>query len=157
MQGVAELVEQSLYIIHRQQRRIAGCRFVEVAYVDNHRAMIHALGIHVLRHDIVHPSTRTFAGTREIVGVEDTDQFAVCTGHLEYFYLGVIHRHILQRLELQAIQFGSHAERAFAYIAQFEVRLDLFLVQCIFGLAQFLGIVPPIPGLQFLARQISVQ
>ena len=119
--------------------------------------MINALGIHVLRHDIVHPSTRTFAGTREIVGVEDTDQFAVCTGHLEYFYLGVIYRHILQRLELQAIQFGSHAERAFAYIAQFEVRLDLFLVQCIFGFAQFLGIVPPIPGLQFLARQVSVQ
>ena len=119
--------------------------------------MIHALGIHVLRHDIVHPSTRTFAGTGEIVGVEDTDQFAVCTGHLEYFYLGVIYWHILQRLELQAIQFGSHAERAFAHIAQFEVRLDLFLVQCIFGFAQFLGIVPPIPWLQFLARQVSVQ
>ena len=119
--------------------------------------MIHALGIHVLRHDIVHPSTRTFAGTREIVGVEDTDQFAVCTGHLEYFYFGIIHRHILQRLELQAIEFGSHAKRAFAYIAQFEVRLDLFLVKCIFGFAQFLGIVPPIPWLQFLARQISVQ
>ena len=42
-------------------------------------------------------------------------------------------------------------------IAQFEVGLEFLLVEVVFLCAQFLSIVPPIPGLQFLARQVLVQ
>ena len=119
--------------------------------------MIDALGIDILREDIVHPRPRTFAGTREVIGVEDTDELALGIGDLEHLDLGVIHGHICERLELQAIELRSHTERTAAHVAQLEVRLDLFLVEGILGFAEFLGVEPPVPGLEFLAREIGVE
>ena len=72
VQCVTELMEQGLYIVHREQRRITCRRFVEVTYIDNYRTMINALCIDVLRQDIVHPCARTFTRTREIVRVQNT-------------------------------------------------------------------------------------
>ena len=150
-------MEEGLHIVHREQRGVAGSRFIEVTYVDDHRTMIHAFGVDILRQDIIHPCARTFACTREIVGVEDAYQRTVGFGYFEDFYLFVINRHVLQFLELYAIQFSCYTERTLAYVVQLEVWLDLLFIQCIFGFAQFLGIEPPVPGLEFLTRVVLFQ
>ena len=114
--------------------------------------MINTFGIDVLRQDLIHPRPRTFAGTREIIGIEDAHETSVRFGHFEDLYLRIIYRHVLQFLKLHAVQLGRYTKRTFAHIVQFKVGLNLFLIQRIFSLAQFLGIEPPIPRLQFLTR-----
>ena len=150
-------MEERLNIVHREQGRIACRGFVEVTHIDDDGTMVHAFRIDILRQDLVHPRARAFTCAREIIGVEDADEAAIRFGHFEYLHFGIIHRHILQLLKLHTVQLGSHTKSTFAYIVEFEIRLDFFLIEGIFGLAQFLCIEPPIPGLQFFSGQVFVQ
>ena len=153
---VSELVEERLHIVHREERRIAFRRFVEVAYIDNHRTMVHALGVDILALYIVHPSPRTFACAGEIVGIENTYQIILGIRYFEHLYFRVINGHISQRLKIKPIQVVCQLKHAFAHIAQLEIGFELLLIKVIFCLAEFLGIVPPIPRLECLAGHIFV-
>ena len=157
VQCVTKLVEEGLHIVHREKRWVACGRFVEVTHIDDHRAMIHTLSIHILWADIVHPSTWTLTSAWEVVGVEDTHQTTISIGHFEYLYLRVIYWHILQLLKFDTKQLGCQIKRTLAHIAELEVRFQLLLVQSIFLHTQFLCIIPPIPWLKFLAWEIFVE
>ena len=119
--------------------------------------MIHAVGVDILRRDIVHPCTRTLACAREVVGIEEAYETSVGFGHLEYLHFRIIYRHVVHLLKLDAIQFGSQIKGTLAYVVQFEVGLQFLLVQVVLLGTQFLGVVPPVPGLQLLARQVLLQ
>ena len=147
VQGMTELVEQGLYIVHRQQRRIILRRLIEIAYIDDHRPMIHAVLIHVLRQDIVHPRSRTLACPREIVGVENTHQLPCFIRYAEGLHLLVIDRQIRYALEIKSVQVMRQQEGTLTYVIELEIGFQLLLVQGIFLLTQFLGVVPPVPRL----------
>ncbi|KAF5039535.1 hypothetical protein DSECCO2_542880 [anaerobic digester metagenome] len=71
---------------------------------------------------------------------------------IEYFIYGnifVINRHVLELFERNAIQFVAQREYTFANIIETEIRTKHFFIQVIFFLADFLGIEPPVPRLQF--------
>ena len=116
--------------------------------------MIHAFRIDILRQDLVHPRARAFACTREIIGIEDAHETAIGFGYFEDLHLFVIHRHILQFLELHTVQLSGYTKRTFAYVIQLKIGFDLFLIQRILGFTQFLGVEPPVPRLQFLSRVV---
>ena len=156
VKGVTKLMEECLDIVHREERRVACGGFVEVTHIDDDGTMVHAFCVDILRGNVVHPSTRTFTGTREIVGIEESYQRTVGFGHLKHLYLRVIHRHVVHFLKIDTIQCMRQIKGAFAYIVQFEIGLQLLFVEVIFLCTQFLGIVPPVPRLKFLARQVFV-
>ena len=156
VERVSELVEEGLHIVHAEQRGVALSRFVEVTDIDDYRAMVNPVGIHILMADIVHPCAGAFACAGKIVGVEDTDERAVGIGYLENLHLGVIDGHAFELLELQAIERGGELEHTAAHIAQLEIGFEFFLVEVVLLFAEFLGVVPPVPRLQFLAREVFV-
>ena len=128
MEGMTELVEEGLNIVHREERRVALGRFVEVAHIDDDRTMIYAIGIDVLVADIVHPCTWTLASTREVVGIEDTNESAVCISNLEDLYLRIVNRHTLELLEVDTKEIMSQLESTIAHIVEFEVRLEFLFM-----------------------------
>ena len=118
--------------------------------------MIYAVGINILAQDIVHPCTRTFAGAREIVGIKDTYQRAIRFRHLEYLNFGIINRHVVHLLKIDAVELVSQVKRTLTNIVQFEIRFQFLFVQVVFLGTQFFCVEPPIPWLQFLTGQVNV-
>ena len=60
----------------------------------------------------------------------------------------MIDRHIVARLELQAIELPGHPEGSRLDVGQLQIRVDLCFVDVEACLARLLGVVAPVPGLQ---------
>jgi len=70
---------------------------------------------------------------------------------LENFDVGMIDRDVVALDKLQAVKFVGQEESTVDDIFQLEIRTKHFLIEVIFLLAEFLGIIPPVPGLEFKA------
>ncbi len=147
MEGMAEFVEHGLHVVKAQQRGRVGRRFVEVAHVDDDRTHHLAVEGHVLIADVVHPGAAALAFTREVVGGQHADQRTVGIGHLEGFHVGVVFRGIFDLLEFQTVEFRSGVEDTFPHVLHLEIRFGDLLVEGIFGLADLLGVIEPVPRL----------
>ena len=141
VQGVAELVEGRLHLV--DGKVVVG----EIADVHDDRADVVALSVHVLLADVVHPRAAALAWTRLVVGREDTHQRAVLGRHLVGAHLRVVHRHAFQALEVHAVEDMRVGEDAVHDAVNLEIGLGLRLIQVVLGLADLLGIVPPVPRL----------
>ena len=149
VQGVAELVEQRLGVVQRDQHGLARLRLGEVVVVRRQDD----LGAVQLRERPIggHPGARTLARTGVVVGVVQTDQAAVAALVIDLIGLDVglegRHRSLGQLLELEAVQALGHGEGAGADRVQLEVGLQLVLIQVVLGLTHLLGEVEVVPRL----------
>ena len=139
VQRVAELVEQRAGVVEGQQRRLA---LGEVHHIDDDRADV-ALEL-LLRAEARHPGAGALGGPAIIVAEEQRDVAAVL-GHLEGAHIGVIGRNVRPLGEGEAEQAGGGVERCRDHLIERQIRLGRRLIQIETGLAQLLGIVPPVP------------
>uniref|UniRef100_A0A0N5A0Y1 NAD-specific glutamate dehydrogenase n=1 Tax=Parastrongyloides trichosuri TaxID=131310 RepID=A0A0N5A0Y1_PARTI len=148
VQGVAELVEQGLGVVQRDQQGLAFGRLDEVVVVRSQDR----LGAGQLRERAIggHPGARTLARTGEVVGVEQADQLAgglvrdLIGGHVR---LEGRDGPLGQRLEDEAVQAFGHVEGGRAHGVQFEVGLQLVLIEVVLRLTHLLGVVEIVPRL----------
>ena len=88
----------------------------------------------------------------EIIAIEQRQRTTVGVEHLEDAHARVIGRKVLALLEGDPIQLvGGVKDAVLQHIVQFEIRLDLLLVEIVFGLANLLGVEPPVPRLELEA------
>ncbi|MNQ62929.1 hypothetical protein D3C85_772930 [compost metagenome] len=149
---MAELVEQGLGVVQRDQQGLTGLGLDEVVVVRGQDR----LGASQGREGPIggHPGARTLARTGEVVGVVETDQLAgglvsdLIGGHVR---LEGRDRALGQGLEDEAVQALGHVEGGRADGMQFEVGLQLVLIEVVLGLADLLGEVEVVPGLDVVA------
>ena len=143
VQGVSELVEGGLDLV---DAHILG----EVAYVHDDGADLNSVRVIVLFAYIVHPRAASLALAGEVVCGEDTDQRTVVVGKLiGGNAVGVVAGHSLEHLGVHSVENLGSREDSFDYVLCLEVRAGLSLVEVILCLADLLGIVPPVPLLDF--------
>ena len=144
MQGVAKFMEQRPRVVEAQQRRIG---LHEVVVVEDDRA--HHLAVErLVAFQAAGPGARTLAGPREIVLHEQADRLPIVLRHLEHAHIGMVRRQVGAGFEGQAEQPAGGIERRLRHVFQHEVWLDLGLVEVERGLANFLGVIAPVPGFQ---------
>ena len=95
VQGMSEFVEKGLHFVDGKQRGSIGGRFGEVCHVVNDGAYFLTV-LYIGFTEVVHPSSGTFPGTGEVIGIEYGQMFAVGIFHFECADIGVIDRHIFQ-------------------------------------------------------------
>src|SRR5262245_61973153 len=96
-------MEQGANFVERQQRRLAGRGFGEVAEV----ADVGADGLSAESALLVvvgHPRAAILTRTRKKVGVKKTDKLAVLAGHFIDLYIGMIDRKFRRQLKFQTEQ-----------------------------------------------------
>ena len=144
-QRVAELVEERLDLVGREERRRVGRRPGEVAGDRRHGR--HALALLVVgAPEAARPGAAALARPRVEVHVEDAEVPAVGLEDLEDLDLGVVARQVGLLDELQAVELVAQGEDAVADVVELEVGPQGGVVEGVFLLAQLLGVVPPIPG-----------
>ena len=77
VQGMSEFVEKSLHFVDGKQRGSIGGRFGEVCHVVNDGAYFFTV-LYIGFTEVVHPSSGTFPGTGEVIGIE--------YGHLWFYH-----------------------------------------------------------------------
>ncbi len=139
---MAELVEGRLHLVVGQQRRFAGGRLGNVEVVGHHRVGAQQLR---LRHISVHPGAALLVAAGVHVGDEDGQLLAVGVEHVEHAHVRVVHGQVLALLERQAVQLSGRVEHALGHhIVEFEVRLELVLVEREALRAQLVRVVGPV-------------
>ena len=56
--------------------------------------------------------------------------------------------------ELEAVELTGNVKGSLENVFEFEVRTEGLFIQVILGLADLLGVIPPVPGLELEARVI---
>ena len=147
MQRVAELVEEGLGFVNRQQRRCATHRTSEVTYDRNYGQDSLAVLITLL--DIRStPRTARLAGTGIEIHIKSTQRSVIAIDNLVHLTLGVIYGS-LQRSESYAIQAITEEENTTLNIIQRQVLAHILLLEIIILITHLLGEIPPIPRLKF--------
>ena len=129
---MAELVEQRAGVVERQQSRLAGRRFGEIAHIENDRADVADQLLLVAQRG--HPGAAVLGAPGKIIADEQTDMAALRILHLEGAGVWVIERDSHGR-EAEAEQAARGLEGGFRHLVELEIRLDLGLVQIVFRLA----------------------
>src|SRR5262249_12668583 len=105
----------------------------------------------------IHPGAAALAVAR--VGIE-VPQPDVLAGRAVLYFpdpnIRVIDRHALDRLERESEQLAGHPEHSLAQLLELHVRLDLILIERVFGLAHLFGVEAIIPGLDANASALAV-
>ena len=102
------------------------------------------------------PSTAALRFTRIVVEIEDAEEIAVGFLYFVGLHAWIIDGQIGVLRESDAIQLiGSH-KHAVAHIVNGQIGLDVVLIEVVFGLAEFLSIVPPIPTFEFDIGTFSI-
>ena len=140
MQRVAELVEQRLRVVERDQHRLARRPLTKLLLFDV--IAVAAAVEPVLRAVAGGPRARALARAREVVAVE---QAAMCADrvlgdvvHLPDAHVGMEHRHLAGDLgEAEAVELLGRPERRRDHVVQLEVRLQLAWSRSYFALRTF--------------------
>ena len=143
VEGVAELVEEGAGFVEGEERGGVARGLGEVADVDYDRGVAEQCG---LRAEGFHPGSAAFAGTGEVVGVEDADVAAVGVFDFKGEGFGVGQGQVVALLEGDAVEFVGNVECAFAYLFEGEVLADFGFVKAVFFFFEFLAVVAPVPG-----------
>ena len=146
VQGMAELMEGRLDIVHAQKGRFRLGRSREIADVDDNRT-----DTFFLVPEIVHPCAAALGLPHEIIDVEDAEEASVPVGELVRLHDRIVHLNLRGRLDMDAIDLFSRGENALEDTVHLEIRLGQTLVQGIFPGTDFLGIVGPVPRLDLVA------
>ena len=155
MQGVAELVEQGLGVVQRDEERLAlrGLDEVVVVGADDVRLLAVQVGVAPVGG---RPGARPLARAGEVVGIEDADVAAgLAVGDLEGLHVRMEDRNGPRRQlgELEAIEAVGHVEGAALHRGQLEVGLQVVLIEVVAGFADLLEVVQVIPRLDVVAGQ----
>ena len=147
MESMSELMERRLDVVDREQSRLSLCRGSQVTDIDDDRTHVLSVFILILLPEGIHPSSTPFRGTGEIIGHEYSEKAAVSVRHLESLDRGIVHRHILKRLDIDPINLVGGGEDPMADILHLEIWLGLALVKSILASPYLVGIVEPVPRL----------
>mmetsp|Transcript_20969 Transcript_20969/g.80829 ORF Transcript_20969/g.80829 Transcript_20969/m.80829 type:complete len:572 (-) Transcript_20969:513-2228(-) len=146
VQRMAELMEHRFDLIPGHQRGLTGRRLGDVEVVGDHR-----LGTlqRVLADVGVHPRATALAGAGVQVGDENGELLAVVVEHVVDTQVVSIDRQVRAALERDAIELlGREKNAALQHAGQFQVGLELALVEAVLGRTQLVGVMTPVPGLQ---------
>ena len=138
-------MEQGHDIIMRQQRRLAGRGFEEIAHQVGHRQLgrtAHALAAHAL----VHPGAAALVRSRARIEIEAAARRAVGVEDLEVAHRGMPHLHARALHDAHAEQPLRHLEQPGQHPRQRKPRAQLLLRDAVLLALQPLGPVADIPG-----------
>ena len=85
-----ELVEEGLNLAQSEQRRLLFCRFRQVHYDADVRAMVGSCLVNKLLAEICHPCSTLLAGAWKEVGIENSEETTVCVKNLVGFHVRMI-------------------------------------------------------------------
>ena len=148
MQGVAELVQEGLYLVGGEQRRLVGGGLGEVHHNLHQGTRVGAVGLAPLLLEVCHPGTGALACAGEEVGVEHADEFAVGVGDVKGFCVGVVCLHAGVGGELQAVEASGQAEDTVDYLVKLEVGAQGLLVEGVLRGLVLVAVVAVVPGLE---------
>ena len=152
---MAELVEQGLDLVQAEQgRRVVGGGG-EVADQVDHGVDLDPRRT-VLAAEPAAPGALALALARVVVHVDHRGVRSVGLEDLEDLGVGVRPGHVLERLEGQTVEPVGDVEDAVADVAELEVGPQLVVVEVVLGLAQLLGVVPPVPRCELESAALGV-
>ena len=145
VQGMAELMEEGLGLVHAQHHRFIASSRRKVADNRGHRSKPLAVLAVGLFHIGSIPSPAGFlAGTGRHIQEEDTQHAAILVLAQISRRIGRGRLGIGQKLETDAVQALAEVENPVADIVHRQIGLQLVLVQRIFGLLDPVGVIPPV-------------
>ncbi len=95
-----------------------------------------------------HPGAAALGRAGKIIAEEQADLLAVAAAHFPYPHVRMPDRHVRARREAQSEQALRGIESGLDHAVEIEVRLDRGLVEIAAPLAQFFGVITPVPGRQ---------
>jgi len=156
MQSVPEFMEKGFHLVIAQQGRLVAHRLGEVAGDGDHRPHVDPFGRGVLLAVVGHPGASLLRCPRKIIHVEYPDEGAVAVFHLIHLAFGVKEGHVLHFGEGESIKLVGHAKNPVADIVQLEIGTQLLFIKVELLLPHLLGIIPPVPTLQFEVASFAV-
>ena len=151
MQAVAELVEQRLHFIVREQRRFITHRGRKVAIQIGDRRL-DLVAQAPPRDHVVHPGTAALAVARVKIKVELADQIVIRIADVEEAHGLMPHRRV-GHLDAQAVQRFHQLEQTSQHGIFGEILLHLLFGKSVALLAQFFAGVGNIPRVQLVQTQ----
>src|SRR2546421_2618513 len=130
------------HIAEAQQRGLTGRWLRKVRYVDDHGTGSQQAA---LIDEAVLPCSAVLVRTLKVVSVKERQRFSVRVEDFKDAHVWLIDRQIFPFLEGNSVEFVRRKEDTVVEdVLEFEVRLYLRIIQIVFSLANFLGIVFPV-------------
>ena len=146
VQGMPELVEERLDIVRRQEGWCTGSGSGEVTDVVDDRLTTKE---EALLDEVLHPCPTILGRTAEVVGIEEGERGAIPIDYLIDLHPISIDGDIGAGLEAEAVELISGEENpVLQYAVEYEVGLEVILVEVKLLLLQSLSIVVPVPSLE---------
>ena len=128
----------------------AGLR--EIGNVVDDRQRAEQLG---LLDKVVHPGAAVLVVALEVVAIPERQRLAVGVEDFEDPHVGLVDGNILALLERDAVELvGGVEDAVLQHVVEFEVGLDLRLVEIVSRFADLFGVKLPVPGLQLEAAML---
>ena len=153
MESVAEFVEKGGDLFEGEEGGFVPGGLGEVSVVGDHRSDPFSTDDRLVPEG-VHPGSAPLGGTGEVVGVEDSHGFSVSFENLEDPHVLMVLGNVFSFHELEAVELTGNVKGSLENVFEFEVRTEGLFVQVVLGLADLLGVIPPVPGLELEARVI---
>ena len=107
MQCVTKLMQESLYLVVCQERRLIIGRRGKISNYGNKRTNILTIFVDALTRKFGHPSATTLSVAWEEVGIKHTHKLSVFVAYIIYFHIGVIYLRVVIFHKLQTVHLGS--------------------------------------------------
>ena len=151
VEGVPEFVQEGGHLVEGEEGGTGGGGLGEIG--DNGDDGTDVLPLFPVLYPVVgHPGAAAFAFTGEEVGEEDGKEGTVAVVDFESADVGMVAGEIVHFLEGDAVEAMGEGENAFAYFLKGKVGTEEFVVEGIFFLFEFVGVVCPVPALQGLGE-----
>ena len=144
VQGVSELVEESLQLVERQQRRRGLGGFGEIHHQRHQRTGLLAV-LDLRAAEFGHPRTRTLRLAGEEVEVEHGHKAAVLVGYVIGRHVGMIDLDLVVGREIQAVKLVGEHEHALLDVFELQIGLHDLVVERIFLVLVFFVVIAPVP------------
>ena len=147
VQGMSELVQESLHLPQGEEGRLGVGRLGEVHHHAHHgTAVLLRLLVYPLLLVVRHPRPTLLGRTREEIRVEHGQERIILIAHLPSLYVGVIDRYVLTQVEGDAIETGGQSEDTLLDAAQFEVGPQHLGIDVIAFHLEQVTVVGEVPG-----------
>src|SRR6516164_1775440 len=154
MQCVAKFVEHRRDISKADQSWFAFGGLWQVGYVVNHRKFSQQTR---LFHKRRHPRSAILVVPFEIIAVEKREVLAIRVEDLEDAHIGMVHGKIVTLFESESIELiGSVEHSILQHVVQLKIRLYLRIIDVVTGLANLIGVVSPVPGLELESAVLTI-
>ena len=144
---MAKFVKQRAGIVERQQGWLAFSAFREIQNIDDDGTLTAAQI--VLLAEARHPSARTLRRAREIIAIENANLSSGLVCHLPYAHFRIVARRIFQFFETQTKEPVCAIKGGFDHVVELQIGADFRFIEIETLLADFFGIVAPIPRRDF--------